>query len=51
MYLCKTCTRHTRTLSLLTNLDNNREADLRGLAGSFIKAVTGTHECAVCERA
>jgi hypothetical protein len=33
------CTRHTRTLPLLIDLEASREADLRGL-GSFIEAVT-----------
>jgi hypothetical protein len=44
------CTRHTRTLPLLTDLWGRRKADLRGLS-SFIEAVTGTRECALCERA
>jgi hypothetical protein len=35
------CTRHTRTLPLLTNLEASRETDLRDL-GSFTEAVTGT---------
>jgi hypothetical protein len=44
------CTRHTRTLPLLTDLRGRREADLRGLS-LFIEAVTGTHECALGKRA
>jgi hypothetical protein len=44
------CTRHTRTLPLLTNLEDNREAYLRGLS-SFTETVIGTHECALGERA
>jgi hypothetical protein len=48
--LLQDCTRHTRTLPLLTDLEDNREADLRGL-GSFADAVTRTRECAVGERA
>jgi hypothetical protein len=43
------CTRHTRTLPLLTNLEDIREADLRGL-GFFTKAVAVTQECALGER-
>jgi hypothetical protein len=43
-------TRHTRTLPLLTYLEESRETDLRGL-GSGIEAVNGTHECALGERA
>jgi hypothetical protein len=35
------CTRHTHTLPLLNDLEDNREADLRGL-GSFIEALTRT---------
>jgi hypothetical protein len=42
-------TRHTRTLTLLTHLEN-REGDLRGLS-SLTKAVTMTRECALGERA
>jgi hypothetical protein len=38
------CTRHTRTLSLLTYLE-----DLLGIS-SFIEAVIGTDECALGER-
>jgi hypothetical protein len=44
------CTRHTRTLPLLTGLEASHGADLRGL-GSFTDAFIGTHECAVGERA
>jgi hypothetical protein len=44
------CTRHTRTLSLLTNLEISRVADFRGL-GSFSEAVVGTYELALGERA
>jgi hypothetical protein len=44
------CTRHTHTLPLLTDFEDNREPDLRGL-DSFTKAITGTQECAVGERA
>jgi hypothetical protein len=44
------CTRHTRTLPLLTYLEDDRHADLRGL-GSFTKAFNGTRECALGERA
>jgi hypothetical protein len=43
-------TRHTRTLPLLTYLEDNREADLYGI-GSFIETITGTRECALGERA
>jgi hypothetical protein len=42
--------RHTRTLPLLTYIEANREANVRGL-GSHIEAFTGTRECAVGERA
>jgi hypothetical protein len=35
------CTRHNRTLPLLMDLQDNREADLRGL-GPFTKAITWT---------
>jgi hypothetical protein len=48
--LLQDCTRHTRNLPFLTNLRGRREADLRGLS-SFTKAVFGTHECALSERA
>jgi hypothetical protein len=44
------CTGRTRTLPLLTNLEESREADLRGLR-SFTEAITGTQECALGERA
>jgi hypothetical protein len=44
------CTRHTRTLPLLTDLEGNYEVDLRGL-GSFIEAVTWTQKRALGERA
>jgi hypothetical protein len=44
------CTRHTRTLPLLTDLWGRREAYLRGQS-SFTKAVNGTQECALGERA
>jgi hypothetical protein len=44
------CTRNTRTLPLLADLEANREADLRGL-GSFTEAVVGTRESALGERA
>jgi hypothetical protein len=44
------CTRHTRTLPLLTDLAGRREADLRGLS-SFTEAFTGTQECALGKRA
>jgi hypothetical protein len=44
------CTRHTRTLPLLTHLETSREADLRGL-GSFTQAINGTQESALDERA
>jgi hypothetical protein len=47
--LLQDCTRHTRTLPLLTYLEASREADLRGL-GSLAKAITETHECALSER-
>jgi hypothetical protein len=45
--LLQDCTRHTRTLPPLTDLEDNREADLRGL-GPFTEAFTGTQECAPC---
>jgi hypothetical protein len=48
--LLQDSTRHTRTLPLLTNLRGCREADLRGLS-FFTKAVSGTQECALGERA
>jgi hypothetical protein len=48
--LLQDCTRHTRTLPLLTDLWSRREADLRGLR-SFTEAVTGTQECALGKRA
>jgi hypothetical protein len=48
--LLQDCARHTRTLPFLTDLEDNREADLRGL-GSFTEALTRTHECALGERA
>jgi hypothetical protein len=44
------CTRHTRTLPLLKDLEDSHEANLRGL-GSFTEVVTGTQECALGERA
>jgi hypothetical protein len=44
------CTRHTRTLPLLTDLRSRREAHLRGLS-SFTDALTWTQECALGERA
>jgi hypothetical protein len=44
------CIRHTRTLSLLTDLEDNREAHLRGLS-SFTYAFTGTQKCALGEPA
>jgi hypothetical protein len=44
-YVCNVlldeCTRHTRTLPLLADFEDNREADLRGLS-SFTEAITGT---------
>jgi hypothetical protein len=43
------CTRHTRTLSLLTDLEAYREGDFYGL-GPFTEAYIGTHECALGER-
>jgi hypothetical protein len=49
MYFLHGCTRHTRTLPLLTDLEASRQTDLRGL-GFFPKAVIGTQECAVGER-
>jgi hypothetical protein len=42
--------RHTRTLPLLTDLEESREADLRGLS-SFLEAFTRTREWALGERA
>jgi hypothetical protein len=48
--LMNECTRHTRTLTLLTDLDDSREADLRGLS-SFIETLIETQECALGERA
>jgi hypothetical protein len=48
--LLQDCTRHTRTLPLLTDL----EAAVRQTSvvlGSFTEAVTGTQECALGERA
>jgi hypothetical protein len=39
--LLQDCTRHTRTLPLLTDLEASREADLRGM-GSFNEVVLGT---------
>jgi hypothetical protein len=47
--ILKECTYHNRT-PLLTDLEADREADLRGL-GLFIEAHTGTQECAPDERA
>jgi hypothetical protein len=44
------CTRHTRTLPLLIDLEASREVVLRGL-GSFIETDIGTEECALGERA
>jgi hypothetical protein len=44
------CTRHTRTLPLLTYLEGSREAGLRGL-GSFTKVLTWIRVCALGERA
>jgi hypothetical protein len=43
--LLRDITRHTRTLPLSADLEDNREADLRGLS-SFTEAVIGTRECA-----
>jgi hypothetical protein len=48
--LLQDCTRHARTLHLSTDLEDSREADLRGL-GSFTEAITKTRECARGERA
>jgi hypothetical protein len=47
--LLQYCTRHTRTLSLLMDLKDSREANLRGL-GSYIEAINGSRECAMDER-
>jgi hypothetical protein len=47
--LLQECTRHNRT-PLLTDLEDIREADFRGLA-SLTRAVTWTQECVVGERA
>jgi hypothetical protein len=41
--LLQECTRHTRALPLLTNLEDNSEDDLR-CEGSFIEAVERNHE-------
>jgi hypothetical protein len=43
-------TRNIRTLPLLIDLEEIREVDLRGLY-SFTKAINGTQECALGERA
>jgi hypothetical protein len=48
--LLQGCTRHTRTLHLLTNIEACRYAGLRGL-GSFTEAIIGTKGCALGERA
>jgi hypothetical protein len=48
--LLQNCTRHTRTLPLLTDLRGRREADLRGQS-AITKGATGTEECALGERA
>jgi hypothetical protein len=45
------CTRHTRTLPLLTYLEATREADLRGQGSLTEVVVTETRECALGERA
>jgi hypothetical protein len=42
------CTRHTRTLPLLTNLEDNREAGLRGLS-SFLLGLGNARWLAVHE--
>jgi hypothetical protein len=46
--LFQDCTRHTRALPLLTDFEDSREADLRGLS-SFTEAITRTLECAMGE--
>jgi hypothetical protein len=48
--LLQDCTRHTRTLQILTDQGGRREADLRGLS-SFTKAVTRTRGCELGKRA
>jgi hypothetical protein len=48
--LLQNCTRHTRTLPLLTDLEDNRVAYLRGI-GFFNEAITRTRECARSKRA
>jgi hypothetical protein len=48
--LLQDCTSHTRSLPLFTDLEDSREAHLRGL-GFFAQANNGTHECALGERA
>jgi hypothetical protein len=48
--LLHNCTRHTRTLPILRDLEVNRETSLRD-QGSFNESVTWTKECALGERA